>query len=272
MGTHLDIPLPDQQPRLHIILERVQHPGNLGAIARSMLNFGITDLHLIDPACDLNGDEARNRAKHAGRVLDGATIHKDWSTMAPLSWLVGTSGKREHGSKTLRRHFIQPWEFTSTFPGRAGDVGLVFGAEGMGLDAASLARCDTLVTIPTWEGYPILNLAHSVTTLLWEVHRMRILDMKSRSEGLPRTVPLERMLDPEIRISLRRAIDAYANQLSGTDEKNESVAATLTRTILRGVPNDDEATRLIGALIEGTTAMEFAGEDPAWHRDRRRRL
>ena len=92
MGTHLDIPLPDQQPRLHIILERVQHPGNLGAIARSMLNFGITDLHLIDPACDLNGDEARNRAKHAGRVLDGATIHKDWSTMAPLSWLVGTSG------------------------------------------------------------------------------------------------------------------------------------------------------------------------------------
>ena len=101
---------------------------------------------------------------------------------------------------------------------------------------------------------------------------MRILDMKSRSEALPRTVPLERMLDPEIRISLRRAIVAYANQLSGTDEKNESVAATLTRTILRGVPNDDEATRLIGALIEGTTAMEFAGEDPAWRRDRRRRL
>ena len=40
-----------------------------------------------------------------------------------------------------------------------GKVSLVFGEEGKGLSTEDLDRCDILLTLPTWEGYPIANLS-----------------------------------------------------------------------------------------------------------------
>ena len=70
MGDRSTLPLPQSTYSLEIVLIGVSHPGNLGAVCRSMLNYGFTNLRLVNPRCEPDNIEARNRAKHAGRVLD----------------------------------------------------------------------------------------------------------------------------------------------------------------------------------------------------------
>ena len=65
MGIRSDVPLPTDPYRLTVVLVGVTHPGNLGAVCRSMLNHGFDQLRLVDPRCGPDDDEARNRAKHA---------------------------------------------------------------------------------------------------------------------------------------------------------------------------------------------------------------
>jgi tRNA C32,U32 (ribose-2'-O)-methylase TrmJ len=52
MGDRQSVPLPKSNYELVIILIGVSHPGNLGAICRSMLNYGFSQLRLINPLCD----------------------------------------------------------------------------------------------------------------------------------------------------------------------------------------------------------------------------
>ena len=53
MGERQDIPLPTGRFALTVVLVGVTHPGNLGAICRSMLNYGFDDLRLVNPRCSL---------------------------------------------------------------------------------------------------------------------------------------------------------------------------------------------------------------------------
>ena len=134
MGDRSELPLPTSNYSLSVVLIGVSHPGNLGAVCRAMLNYGFDQLRLVQPQCDPNDIEARNRAKHAGRVLDHCTVHdtlEDATTDASL--VIGTSGKREIGSKTNFRHFVYPWELAERLEHYDGNVCLVFGEEGKGL-------------------------------------------------------------------------------------------------------------------------------------------
>ena len=95
MGDRSTLPLPQSTYSLEIVLIGVSHPGNLGAVCRSMLNYGFTNLRLVNPRCEPDNIEARNRAKHAGRVLDQCITYDSVDAATEdASMIIGTSGKR----------------------------------------------------------------------------------------------------------------------------------------------------------------------------------
>ena len=123
MGERQDIPLPSGAFELTVVLVGVSHPGNLGAICRSMLNYGFDNLRLVSPQCSPDDGDTRARAKHAARLLDELTVHDTINeATSDCSVVVGTSGKREVGEKTLFRHFLYPWDMVErlTLTGRKG--------------------------------------------------------------------------------------------------------------------------------------------------------
>jgi len=61
---------------ISIILIEPQFEGNIGAIARSMKNFGFSELILVNPKCTI-GEETRCRAKHANDIIDEVKIFTD---------------------------------------------------------------------------------------------------------------------------------------------------------------------------------------------------
>ena len=266
MGDRMDIALPDSNYELDIVLVGINHPGNLGAVCRTMLNHGFDKLSLVNPNCSPDDEEARNRAKHSGRILDTTRIYNSLDDAASESSLViGTSGKREVGSKVLKRHFILPWEFAEMLRDFDGKVSLIFGEEGKGLSTNDLDRCDFLLTLPTWEGYPIANLSQAVGHCVYELHRDRVIN-----GGSVKGVRKERSLSPELRKILKQSITEFCNSLDG--DKNDLISDVYDRVILRGLPIDSEAERMIGAFVQGATALQKQSGDLNWQRDRRKRV
>ena len=105
-GRDARCPAPEYSNRVSIVLVRPQFDGNIGAVARSMMNFGFLDLRIVVRSPNWS-EEVRNRAKHAQSVLDNAKFFDDIeSAVKDSSLVVGTSGKRE-GNATFFPPFFE---------------------------------------------------------------------------------------------------------------------------------------------------------------------
>ena len=51
MGDRSNVPLPHSEYTLHVVMVGTEHPGNLGAVCRSLLNHGFDSLRLVQPKC-----------------------------------------------------------------------------------------------------------------------------------------------------------------------------------------------------------------------------
>ena len=273
MGDRKSIPLPSSNYQLVIICINTSHPGNLGAICRTMLNYGFTDLRLVNPDCSPDDIEARNRAKHAGSILDNVELFDNLlDSVSDCSLVVGTSGKREVGSKTSFRHYCFPWELSERFADHGGKVALVFGGEGTGLSKDDLQICDFLATLPTWEGYPIANLSHSINSFLYQLHSDRVKQNQGIEAGIPDIVPLINTISPKLRAIFVDAVNQFSDACLGNEERKISIKNSLTRMVMMSSPTEDEVTRLIGGLIDATTALQYTNDDENWKKNRRRRI
>ena len=257
MGTNKTIPLPKWNCRLVIVLVEPQNEGNIGAVARVMRNFGLHEMRILRPKTEL-GEEVRKRAKHAQAVIREAKITDSWDEcFDDINLIIGTSGKREIGDKVQFRHFLLPEEFKDRLSEVDGNVAIVFGPEGIGLTHDELRACDLLLTIPTWEGYPILNLSHSVAIICYEWFQTLVdAGRIGQEKALPKTVHTQRLLDPNLKREIRRRSEQIASVAAKREDQVQAAADTLSRVILRGMPTDDEAHRLLGLLDLASKAMQ----------------
>ena len=248
MGNHRKVPLPSGNKNLCIVLVNPEHDGNIGAVARSMLNFGITDLRVVGRSGEWS-EEARNRAKNAQVVLDSVKLANSFTdATSDCSVVIGTSGKREDGDKTAMRHFLLPEELPERLSKTEGRVALVFGPEGRGMLNEELSACDLLVTIPTWEGYPILNLSHAVAVICFSWFVSTDNSTPSGAE--------QRLLDPELRLRLRDEITRLTRNMPAKEHRRKGIEETLVRVIMRGLPKDDEIHRLLGVISQAADSFE----------------
>lgn len=155
---------------LRVIVVEPKNPGNLGAIARLMKNFGLDDLIIVNagriPSEDtfraMKGNAILSKSKHVEsleKAIDG------------LSFVTGTSGVKSDSPKGVLRNHIEPAEFGQMVSRLKGKVGIIFGREDMGLTNDELAMCDFFVHIPANNEYPILNVASAAAIIFYEIFR-----------------------------------------------------------------------------------------------------
>ncbi len=148
-----------------IVLVEPEEAGNVGFVARTMKNFGFSKLFIIAPKCDL--DEAKKFAKHAQDVLLGARILKDLpSARRKFGYLIGTTALRGGEYNVLRSHLTPRGLASRPLPAGAA---IVFGREGPGLTNEEVRQCDLLVSIPSSDIYPTLNVSHATAVVLYEL-------------------------------------------------------------------------------------------------------
>ncbi len=209
--------------------------GNVGAVARAMANFGFRELCMVNP-CTLT-DEAFKRAKHANYILKEATIVSSFEdAIADCFHVVGTSGIVTAGEKHYIRIPLTPKEFTDRLEGVEEKIALVFGREDMGLSQEQLARCDLLVSIPSHEEYPILNLSHAVTIVLYELYQ-RSIDV-----GSPKKAS-----EPE-RERLIRFFDDLLDAINYPEFRRERTSIMFRRIMGRALPSRWEFHTIMGVF------------------------
>jgi TrmH family RNA methyltransferase len=153
----------------YVVLVEPKNSGNVGAVARAMMNFDIQHLYLVNP-CELD-NVCYARAMHATKILDSAKTFSCFEdAIKNLDFLAATSSIE---SKTDKRHLRNPVlleDFSETVFDVKGKVGLVFGREDYGLFNEEIAACDIMLRIPTSESYLSLNLSHAVTIVLYSIY------------------------------------------------------------------------------------------------------
>ena len=154
-----------------IILIEPEHEGNVGAIARSMKNFGLTELILINPQCEIN-ETLRNRAKHAQDVVDNITVINSFKDLPKADVLIGTTA-RLGTDYNINRSAIPISKLSEKISSKQ-NIYILFGREGNGLTNEEIEECDLLVTVPAHKKYPTLNLSHAATILFYELFTQNI--------------------------------------------------------------------------------------------------
>ncbi|MBW2996374.1 RNA methyltransferase [Candidatus Woesearchaeota archaeon] len=149
---------------ISVILIEPKNSGNIGAIARSMANFGFSKLVLVNPKCNHLSQTARNRAKWAQDVLKKAKVVKK---IPKLDTLVATTAKIGT-DYNIPRSPITPAQLSKV---AKGNIGLLFGRESIGLTNEEIQKADFVVTIPASKKYPVMNLSHAVSIVLYELSK-----------------------------------------------------------------------------------------------------
>lgn len=162
-----------------VVLVEPQGPLNIGSVCRAMMNFGFSDLRMVNPRTDHLCDEARRMAVKAGGLLEGVRIFSSLGE-ALQDCHLALATTRRFGK--YREDFLHPDQAASyLLPwSEKGNVALVFGREDKGLTTEELDLCQRLITIPTNEQLPSMNLAQSVVLCLYEISKARAaLEFKS---------------------------------------------------------------------------------------------
>jgi tRNA (cytidine32/uridine32-2'-O)-methyltransferase len=167
--------------QIRIVLVNTTNSGNIGAAARAMKNMGITQLVLVDPIAEIDGD-AIVRASGASEILDSCVVVSSLDeAVAGCGLVIGTSARGRH----------IPWPLCS--PRECGtkakqavasnnSVALVFGRESRGLTNEELHKCNAHVHIPTNPDFSSLNIAAAVQVMCYEM-RMSALESESAEVG-----------------------------------------------------------------------------------------
>jgi tRNA/rRNA methyltransferase len=218
---------------ISVIFVDPESPGNIGSISRCIKNFGADQLLLVNP-CPLAG--AQKMAMHATDVLEKAVIVDSLSEALAL---VDTSIATTSRVSGLARKAITPHELKTV----SGHIGIVIGRESHGLTTEEIELCDSVVSIPTSEEYPVLNAALACCILLYELFTCE------KKEAKPGTkAQRERLLKECERIS---------NLMEKRPHRKKTWRIAMKRVFSKAFLTDREATILLGFFRRIRTVLEL---------------
>ncbi len=148
-----------------VILVRPQLGVNIGAVARAMMNFGLTDLRLVRPRDGWPNPDAGPAASGADAILDEARVYDSIAdACADLHLVFATAMVM----RPVIRRVVTPERAVEELRAVALPGGLMFGPERTGLETADLVVPHAVCTIPTNPDFGSLNLAQAVLVFAYE--------------------------------------------------------------------------------------------------------
>ena len=150
------------------ILSHPQLGENIGAAARVMLNFGLTDLRLVAPRDGWPNRKADAMAAGADEVLRAVRVFATTEeAVGDLGLIFATTGRDRLMSKRVATPDEAVVEFAAELAQKR-PCGILFGAERTGLTNEEVILADAILTVPTNAAFSSLNLAQSVAVVAYE--------------------------------------------------------------------------------------------------------
>jgi tRNA/rRNA methyltransferase len=153
-----------------IVLVEPQLGENIGATARAMANFGLTDLRIVNPREGWPNPKAEASASGAP-VFAGIRVFPSLKeAIAGLRFVFAATARPREVEKPVRG----PAEAARAIRALAAEgiaAGVLFGRERNGLKNDEVTFADEVLTLPVDPGFPSLNVAQAVLIVAYEWRR-----------------------------------------------------------------------------------------------------
>jgi TrmH family RNA methyltransferase len=155
--------------KVRIVLVEPHEAGNVGAAARAMKNFGITDLWIVGGKTERTDNVSSWWAVGAIDVVNTATrVDTLEEALVDCHLTVATTAVR---ARQVYEE-LTPADVARVAEEELGEehrIALVFGPETHGLRGREVLLCQRTASIPTWPEFPTMNLAQSVAIFCYEL-------------------------------------------------------------------------------------------------------
>ena len=224
------------------ILVKPQLGENIGACARSMKNFGFTNLHIVSPKINFPNHKAKATSVGAFDIINKAKVFNQTNeAISNFDIVISLSARR----RDINKRHISLNDFVKLLKkNKNSNFGLMFGPEASGLSNKDLSFSNYVLQIPTSPKFKSLNLSHSLTIICYEIFKVfneKLLKKKSTN----------------IKISSKSKINSLIKHLLGLldekefflpKEKKHSMLLNINNLIYRLEPNDKEL-RILASII-----------------------
>lgn len=228
--------------QIRIILVGTTHTGNIGSVARAMKTMGLSQLWLVAPKEEPDG-QAYALAAGASDILAKARIvERLEDAIADCGLVVGTSAR----SRTLPWPMLDPRSCAQKAVIEAKDkpVAIIFGRENSGLSNEELQLCNHHLCIAANPEYSSLNLAMAVQVLTYEVRMAALAEQVQPTPASDVVYPSAEQMD-KFYVHLEQTL----NETGFIIQQHPGIVMTkLRRLFTRARPEDAELNILRGVL------------------------
>lgn len=225
---------------LVVVLVRTQDLVNIGGVVRSMKNFGLRDLRLVQPE-EYDPRRIEGIAHNTGDVLKRVKHFETFEeAIADCALVAGMTARQRTAKRNVQRPRDAAPELLAVAESER--VAVVLGPEDRGLTNAELDRCHRSIVIATNPDHPSLNLAQAFTLMAYElfVARGDQAFKTPRRSAPPATVEdLE-----EVFAAAESALDA----VEFFKTRNPEAIMRTVREVLHRVPLDAREAKLVRAM------------------------
>ena len=223
------------------ILHRPQMGENIGAAARVMGNFGLSDLRLIDPRDGWPNPKAVSVAV-GSPVMDAVQVeYTAAAAMTGLTQLYATTAR----PRGMEKRVLTPRQAMAEIRAAhdAGEqAGVIFGGESAGLPNEIVADADAIITLPVDREFSSLNLAQTVACCAYE--------WQAGDEVSDEFAPLS---DPTSKEEMDRLLVHFETELHSAGffyppEKTPLMVDNIRTALVRARFTDQEARTFRGAI------------------------
>jgi tRNA/rRNA methyltransferase len=218
---------------------------NVGAAARAMKNFGLSELVLIAPKFRWPNDRAQALAAGAGDILERAQIVPTATeALAPFNLVLATTARDRDVLKQIHTPEAAARRLRAA-SGAGTKTALLFGGERAGLENEEMSLCDAVITIPTAE-FSSLNLGQAVLLLGYEW-------LKS-ADSTPAVRTRQTVAVPATRAELAGLFEHLERELDAAEflfppAKRETMVRNIRAMIMRSGLSDQEARTIRGMIV-----------------------
>lgn len=158
-----------------IILSNPQMGENIGAAARAMQNFGLSDLRLVNPRDGWPNERADAMAAGALDRIDIKVFNSLKDAIQDLHFVFATTARQ----RDMVKPCFTPKSAAQEYYHRKNtgqNIGLAFGAERTGMLNDEISLCQASISIPTNPEFSSLNLGQSVLLMSYAFLQSSLTD------------------------------------------------------------------------------------------------
>ncbi len=234
-----------------IILMEPQMGENIGAAARAMANFGLSDLRIVNPRDGWPNERAEAMAAGAFSDIVKVSVFETLDhAMVDIQYMLATTARRRDMNKPV---------FTSCEAADAlhkkqtveNRVAILFGRERNGLENDEVAKAHGIIQISTNPDFSSLNLGQSVLLLAYELFQSALRDETGTNTHLENHETGDVVLakNKDVQVFLTRLEDALdQNHFFRSEDLRPTMVRNISNIFTRNQLNEQEVKTLQGIL------------------------